>query len=326
MRPERPSRALAIGIVLSLVLHLGAGLAFVTREAWAANPDAVESDRPLDRLPPQDQHITLGETTSTAVSMTWIGFDEYREHIVDKAEVEQAALQRDPSGGGRPIPAMPAPNPAAVAEAIARPAIEAADRMLKALEALPMPPPADTGDIAVAEHPEKDEEQADAPDEPEPAEQQVAEAHAPPKRPVESPQEQPPSEGEGDAKGPGAGTTIAEGEQSERESDASSLVEAQVKQLGQPLAARGLHITTTKPRLSYRTQIMGGSADPVVRLFFASDGRVRSVEFLQRSGNIDIDRPVEDALYAWRAEGEALATLGDPIKGETISVDVRIIR
>jgi outer membrane biosynthesis protein TonB len=317
-------------VVASLVLHLGAGVALVARDSWWPREDeGAAPDMPDDAVPPppSEQRITLGDTESTAVSMTWIGYDEYRKHAMDKAEVEQAALERDPSGGGRPFRPVPAPDPAAMAQAIAEPAAELAERVVRAIEALPMPPAPGPAEVAAAENPAKEAVEAEPapPAKPskaaeasqEPTEQRTAQAQEP------TPKATP---GEGEATGAGKGAAIAEGEQSDRESDASSIVDAPVRELGQPLAARGLRIATTKPRLSYRTQILGGGVDPVVRIFFASDGRVRNVEFLRRSGNSDIDRPVEDALYNWRAEGEALGSLGDARTGETISVDVRVIR
>ena len=325
MRPEPPSRALGIGVIVSIALHLGAAAALVAEAHWRAeHPD--HPPRPLSRLPEQQDHkITLGETTSNAVSMTWIGYDQFKEQFAEKSEVEQAALQRDPAAGGRPIPALPAPNPAALAQAVAEPAAELAEKVIRAVEALPEPVAVPEPTVAAAPEPPTDAEPAAA-ERPvaQPQREPTPVAEAPPAEP-EPPRENP-TGGEGNATGQASGVATAEGAESDRESDASSVVDAPVKKLGQPLAARGLRITSVKPRLSHRTQIMGGRRDPVVRLHFASDGRVRSVEFLQESGNVDIDRPVEDALFFWKAEGEALASLGDPDTGDTLSVVVRILR
>jgi len=363
------------------------------------------SDAPMeDRRPPQQ--ITIGDENSTADSTTWLGFDEATPHHAELGEVEQPALQRDPSSGGPSVPPSPAVSPAPMVEATppAPPQVESAPEPAPDVapappeDGAPPPPALDPGrteaskpeedkepdpvpaeelddptehivlphqdesapdDIPADDPPSKEDEHLPPPDDQSKPPEETDQPKDPQEQIPENPQDLPPNPahdqpqqdqvptepahegsnptqpsapqepvpgGEGTAQGPGTGNSDANGLADDRESDASSIEAFPIKQLGKPLAARGLKIITTKPRLSYHTQIMGWGQDPIVRIAFASDGRVREAMFLQESGNPDIDGPVKDALYMWRAEGKALASLGDPITGNTITVDVRIVK
>jgi len=111
-----------IGVTLSLLLHAGAAVWFVSAGAAQGNPDAM-SDQELFH-PPQMDIIELGEPESDATSITWIGYTEYEEHLAQKAETEQAlstlatsssAPTREP---GLDAPASSQPVPAAQPVAI----------------------------------------------------------------------------------------------------------------------------------------------------------------------------------------------------------------
>lgn len=76
------------------------------------------------------------------------------------------------------------------------------------------------------------------------------------------------------------------------------------------MAAEGLSITTVRPRFSLYTRLIANPRDPLVEVQFDRQGRVRHARLLQSSGRDDVDRPVLDAIYQWKAKGEAIDALG----------------
>ena len=117
----------------------------------------------------------------------------------------------------------------------------------------------------------------------------------------------------------------AAGHHSDRESAASSILEAEWSKLGRPLAGAGLEIKTRRPKFTQYTRIMGAARDPVVRVHFRRDGRVERVDLVRSSGNADVDRPVIDAIYLWRATGEPLKRIPSPSPPATYPVEFRIL-
>ncbi|MBL0928303.1 MAG: hypothetical protein IBJ11_11740 [Phycisphaerales bacterium] len=116
------------------------------------------------------------------------------------------------------------------------------------------------------------------------------------------------------------------GRQSDRDSEPASTQTIGREQFGQPLAARGLRILTRSARFSYYTQLTARPRDPLFRLHFGRDGEVKNVEILRSSGYPDIDRPIIDSLWRWRAEGEALKSLLEPpAKPSTLAFEFRIL-
>ncbi|MGP1347601.1 MAG: energy transducer TonB [Phycisphaerales bacterium] len=126
-----------------------------------------------------------------------------------------------------------------------------------------------------------------------------------------------------DAARPGSG---APGELSDREALAASIERAPRVEWGRPLSAKGLRVRTVRPEFTAFTTVVSSRNEPVVRLSFGRDGRVRQAVFLRRSGNPNVDQPVLDAVYRWSAEGTALESLRAEGPGSTIDIDVRITR
>jgi hypothetical protein len=79
---------------------------------------ALQERRNRDRvLPAEEQEdVRLGIDDSTAVTMNWIGYEEYQQHLAELAEVEQAAFRLQVAAGSRGSeqstlpPAEPAPT------------------------------------------------------------------------------------------------------------------------------------------------------------------------------------------------------------------------
>lgn len=311
------------GVVFSVLLHLGVAWGFLA--GGASSADALAFERP-SAPPPDQKKVDLGDPDSRAISMSWLGFDEYRKHIAHEAPVDQPELTMDP--------AAPTSSPSvAQAELMVTQAAQAAatarreaERLiaemaggLRAFEALGGVLPRGEGVGAGREGVEvgagQDEREARAEAAPgeksRPDEREAQASEAPPTEAVmaEASPERAASEG-------------ATGQQDDRESDATSVEQTALKELGNPLSARGLRIRTVKPNFSHYTTIMSTPHDPIIRLHFGRDGRVRLVELLQSSGINDIDRPVLDAAYRWRAEGKSLEQLGS---SESVSIDMRIL-
>ena len=70
---------------------------------------------------------------------------------------------------------------------------------------------------------------------------------------------------------------------------------------------------------------MGAKRDPVFRVHFRKDGRVERVETVETSGNPDVDRPVIDAIYQWRASGEPLVRLKEPSPPAEVVLEFRVL-
>ena len=121
---------------------------------------------------------------------------------------------------------------------------------------------------------------------------------------------------------PGKGT--ATGDKSDRESDATSIVDVppSMWRSGKPLARKGLEIKTKKPELPILTRLTTSPGNPVCEVLFGKDGVPVSCKILQSSGFADIDGPVTDALYRWRAKGSQLEKLAP---GKTLTFRIRFI-
>lgn len=288
MPEAREQTRLWLAAALSVLVHLLAALSFGGLSgSRSAAPDA---------LAPEEPPLPLGLDRSDATTITWIGFETPTPNQARESTIEQAAQA---VGGGRPAPR-------AVTETLRRAAERAQSQTESALRALERL--LDSVEFATSEEPEA-ETVAAAP----------AEA-APPNPDRPSPQPEPSPQ-------PG---------NAEREADAVSIEEPVKIEWGSPIAAKGLEILTRKagPNYSAHTRVMLSvrrPPAPLIKIVFAkssdspsgeSRGRVTYVEVLRSSGVADIDRPLVDAIYTWRARGERLEALAD---GETIAVRLRII-
>jgi hypothetical protein len=59
-----------------------------------------ERSRP-EELREREDEVRLGIDNSNAVTMNWIGYDEYQQHLAELAEVEQAAMRLQAASGSR---------------------------------------------------------------------------------------------------------------------------------------------------------------------------------------------------------------------------------
>lgn len=317
MRPRRePLAATVAGCVGSLLVH--ACIAWlsvlVVREASlralsrAADPDL----RMLDRRPPPE--LTLGLEDATSRSATWLGALEETGSAGPASDTAQGAFAlasgglelplpgalAAASGAGDPIPQSPAPllaqQPAELRETLEHEAAraEAVRRSIEEMAAME--------EAARAAMQRAARELLEL--------QQAAEKARREQASVGQPTDAPPdaSPGSGDAE-------PAEGEASDRESEAFSLADALRVTPGQPAAGKGIEIRTVRPRWTHFTELFRPGGEVAVRVLFRRDGRVQEVIPLRLTGHPDVDRPLLDAIYNWRASGARLLELpegGDP--------------
>ena len=142
MGPRRPTYVLVAAMLLSLLLHgtllIPALFVIMTGRTELqfvqARFDPEDFHRPPEEQEDQEQ---LGIDEGTPSTMTWIGYEDYQEHLAQLAEVEQAAFKDSPAGNQAPpaeaasqAPAAPQPAQAARESASA----EAADDALAEIE------------------------------------------------------------------------------------------------------------------------------------------------------------------------------------------------
>jgi len=315
-----PTRTLLIGFCVSLVLHAAAAALLLW--VWWDDERAPRTPDPVaEREPKRDQaRIELGDPQSSAITMTWIGFEEYVEHAAAPSTIDQPALSMEqPSPPMTPSPReMIAPAAQAVTQTVdawrervasAASALMAAAERAAQLQASARP----------TERPAPSRGQ-DAPDDPAPnppdqGERAEAEPGAPETEATERLTEQ---------RTPPAETPTTPGRADEREADPTSIVEADLS-LGKPLSARGLKIYTRSPNFTHVTRATARPAPPVVLIKFKHDGTVYAAEILRSSGYESVDGPILDAVYEWRAEGEALERLKSTTPPDTFGIEVRIL-
>ena len=126
--------------------------------------------------------------------------------------------------------------------------------------------------------------------------------------------------------GPGQGAGRPDsGQRSDRESDATSVINVPPEKwrTGAPIAHKGVEILTRRPELPILTRLTTRPMHPVADLFFDNQGKPVSVKIVQSSGYPDdIDQPVIDALFRWRAKGTQVARLPE---GKVARFRVRVI-
>lgn len=345
------SRPLVVALAVSVALHVLVALVAV---AWASA--AVERDDPTrpqrERL--LRQELRLGSDTATTTSMTWIGFEEYQEHFATApADVDQPELTMDPAPSPMPMEAEPVvtPVPIAVQPSEAPPAESSNETTSETM----------TSETTTAHAPVPEQAVDGAPSvEPEPSAASTAAARTPDAAPIplvlpflgpgavllaaeasDATADEAMTGAEEHAGGaPATGAARPEspptpaatprtqaadpGRAADRESIAAAIRTAAVVQWGKPLTSKGLRIRTIRPRFTHLTQLTASPVDPVVRIWFDRKGAVWDAVFLRSSGNPNVDRPILDAVFRWRATGKALEALRDGEPPETITVDIRM--
>ncbi len=324
MVPRRASTAVLLGLAVSLILHGSIILPalFKVMNGEVEPMRALRADfNPEDFMAPDvdPDQIELGIDESTVSTMTWIGFEDYQEHLAALAQVEQAAFQTTPTGS-EAVTASPSETPP--------PTPEQQD---------PQEDPSTSPDPFDELEAWFDAEEGEGPDPGEPTSpdarsqalediierlSQMMENTVETEQPKPEPKPQEPTP---PAQAPAQPQPAGQpGVQSDQESDATSTIEVTMAQLtlGRPLAAQGLQIKPRKPVFTTLTMLTAIPANPKAELRFRRDGKPARVRLLESSGDQRIDEAVLNSLYRWRAAGKKLRELE---RGETIPVTIRII-
>ena len=141
-----------------------------------------------------------------------------------------------------------------------------------------------------------------------------------PASPPANPSQQTPATQPGSTPGP-----PADGEKSDRESDATSIVDVPQSKWrnGRPLASKGLNVRTQRPYFDELTSVTTAGANPIIEIDFDKDGvPTKDTQILQSSGSPLIDQPILDCLFRWRASGSQLTNLPE---GKTLKYRIRLI-
>ncbi len=119
-------------------------------------------------------------------------------------------------------------------------------------------------------------------------------------------------------------TPAKPGELSDRESDATSIIDvpAALWRNGRPLAARGVVLKPVRPRFTALDYVDGIARNPIGELVLGRDGVPQVARLVRSSGNPRIDEAIRNALFKWRATGEPLEKLKP---GQTVTIRLRLV-
>ena len=318
---------MVLSVVVSILIHalvlLPALVAAATAEAGYTELEHELANEMQERFP-EDEPERLGLEESDQSTMTWIGYDTYKEHLAQLAEFDQAEFVDASSPANATTEGeTPAPQPGRAAPTGASPR-PAAEQQATPAGGGPIDgtgeqggglPSQGQGPLSPAE-PGPAEDEGTTPDSgasPEPT---------PPDTP-EKPGEAPASGGGAPPSNPSDEPTPPEPNASDRESDATSTIKVPRSNWmsGKPLASQGLELVPRKPIFT-TLQTLSGAANMVVVIEFDGNGKPEKAAILSSSGSPSIDIAVLASLYRWRARGERLEGLDED---ETVDVRLELI-
>ena len=349
---------LGVGLVLSVILHAAVIVPMLMAAFTSHGPTSrMQPARfnPEDFRPPEEEaempppEVQLGIDAPTPSTLTWIGYEEYQEHLAALAEFEQAAFTDDPSGGPRNGPRPPetaAPPEDALTQTPEQQ--DATEERLKNEIEQAAPPAASAALSELSEEdiiaianwldglaayagpkPEEPTETQRQPEAIDPLARWLQHIEAIARERQTQPQEkaepQPTEAEEEEVTPPAVEPAPPEvGEHAEKESDATSIVEVPLNEMepGHPIARPGLEVSPRKPQFTTLTLLTASPGNPLVEIRFGRDGLPAKAVILESSGDSRVDHAFEASLYRWRASGKALSKLAGE---QTITVRIRII-
>lgn len=282
-----------------------------SQEAAAADTSQTPDFEPP---PPPTDEVKLGIEESEASTLTWVGYEQYLEHMARLSDIEQAQFTVSGAadgGGGQPAPpstqqpdAVPQqqpneqptdtprttpPTPAAVASSPVEAPPEP-DRETPVSSEQPQPTDTPSLNPQPTPTPQPDPTADAEPQEQPPTAKPVEDPKPqPPKPPTpaqpsqpapvggdSAPQPGPPSETPG-PQAVGADDLPPNPDASDRESDATATVELAIKKLGRPVAAQGLRVRTHRPRLTAFQEMQFRHIALVAKIEFDARGKPRRV-------------------------------------------------
>jgi protein TonB len=330
-----------VGLVVSLVLHgsviVPMLIAAMTGTSAARLVEARFDPEDFRETVPPSVETPLGMDVPASSTLTWVGYEEYREHLARLSEVDQAAFEPETAGAEPSLPASPPAPPAErlVEATEAEPAAADPTEATATPEGRPEPVPSEADALAFREWLQalqvppqpgaeaRQEQEEIERSEPAPLEEllrRLRDTLADTKQVAEAPPEPSPP---GPPTSPGE-ESPRDADRADKESDATSVVEVPFDKLrlGQPLAARGLEIRPRRPRFTTLITVTAVPSNPLVEIRFGRDGRPVEARIVESSRDQRVDHAVETSLYRWRAAGEPLGRLG---ADETVDVRIRIM-
>ena len=286
-----------------MIAVLGSALAHALAIVALAGSYGTLTDDDDSGITVEDElvRIRLGIERSEAQTIDWIGYDEYQRHLAPHEDQSQAQMILGAAQANMPTP--PAPEQSAtstaldsVTEKLEKPASTIEELLLDRLfEDI------DDPTLFVARDPAKESLEAE--------EQTESTSNRPAPESDES-------------------VTIDDrvGD-SDKDADAvSKETDETVTEylLGKPLVAQGLDIRTVRPVWSIRTMLLARPRNPRVRIHFDRTGKVTLAVIEESSGEPDVDRPLLDAIYQWRAVGDRLLELPEEDPDATIAIALTI--
>lgn len=319
---ERDARRwVAVGLCIAALAHMLAAAWLIGVAPSGSDPARIN---PLtDASTPADP-LKLGLAESRAVSINWLGMlDPSPVHeAAIEAEQEQAAQRRAlPGAAVGPSPDQPSASrsdPAPSDGAGERRPVPDRRASVKAASAVPALPPAPEPRLPVA-----------------PQERPTPAVTGQPQRAAASGARAASASGEAPGDAGGAEETAdTNARPADRDSVAAALESAaNLTDWTKPLASGGLEIVTRRPNYSITTQLIRVPQNPVIRITFGADGRVRLADWVRDrrkrlvydTGSAEINEPLLSAVYRWRAKGAAIDALDPDDPKSTIDVVVRVV-
>ena len=320
------NRVFVVACVLSVIAHGAIIGSWGSVHEWFAK---------RARVSVAEARPEAGIDESRHLTVSWIGYDEYKQHIAELAAVDQAAFTT-PIGeveDEEPVPPAPPPSPNAAAPSESTPdetepgestAQEAptendieTPRPVEATEPPPVPPRSGPEDIPIpARSDPTTDPQAGAPKE------SSAESAPLPETTDDS---QSPAEPGAPSIATGEPKTPRDAEVSDRDSIATSTMDVPLDAAtrGRPVARKGIEVI---PRWNEATSLQRALpravGNPVVELTFDDAGKPANVRLVRGTGSADVDHLVRSSLYRWRARGKDIDSLEDD---GTLAMRFRIV-
>ena len=323
-------------LVASIFIHL-----FLLLPAMLAVAEADSSltdfEHELDehmeeqKLPEQEQ---LGLDQSTTSSMTWVGYDTYKEHLAQLSEFDQAQFNEassPDSSAPSDQQATPAKQPGTPSNAGGQPSKQSTPSTTQSgggsgpidglgAEGGGIPT---TGQGPLADAPTGKADKTGKKPAKEPGKQEPKPTKPAKKAGPQKPGDQPSSGGGAPATPPSDAPEPPQPDAADKSSDATSTITVPREKWisGHPVASQGLELHPRKPRFT-TLQTTQAARDMLVTLRFDKDGKPATAEILKTSGNVGIDAAILASLYRWRATGTRLDALA---KKKTLDITLELI-
>jgi hypothetical protein len=260
----------------------------------------------------------LGLDAPNPSSLTWIGYEEFQEHLAALAEVEQAAFTDEPVGAEVVEVVELAEEAVEENESITGAKPESGDALERLLRMAGMLPPVVS---RLKEAPARvGENDATVSGE-------LEEIVVEPLREDKVPPIEVETVDAGDAERVATPASGEVGDQADKQTDPTSVIEVPPEhwRLGKPLAAQGVELRPQRPHFTIVQRLTAAPGNPLVEITFRGGGGAgepAEATILHSTGVSSIDAALLASLYRWRASGEAIEALAE---GQTFNVRIRII-